>query len=110
MVPCSRTTFMKAAVKLISSCAVPSVRRSTGCLATDGDYIPLRVPTVRQLSMLSADTPDELVSIERPIRRIRPLVELTLASLTAGFLGLNVGDPAFQHSSFAKNRRHLLDH
>jgi transposase len=114
--------------------------------------------TVRQLSMLSAVSPDELVPARHPIRRIRPVVDLALSSLAPtfdamyaadgrpsippehllkgcllmalysirserqfcerlqndllfkGFLGLNVSEPAFDHSSFAKNRRRLLDH
>src|SRR6266536_3143305 len=118
----------------------------------------MRGSTMRQLSMLSAVTPDELVPVEHPIRRVRPMVDLALGSLAATFdamyaedgrpsippeyllkgcllmalysirserqfcerlqydllfkwfLGLNVSDPAFDHSSFAKNRRRLLDH
>ena len=118
----------------------------------------MRGSAIRQLSMLSAITPDELVPAVHPIRRIRPMVELALESLTPTFnamyaaegrpsippehllkgcllmalysirserqfcerlqydllfkwfLGLNVSDPAFDHSSFAKNRRRLLDH
>ena len=38
----------------------------------------MRGSTVRQLSMLSAVTPDELVPVLYPIRRIRPMVELAL--------------------------------
>jgi transposase len=118
----------------------------------------MRGSTVRQLSMLSAVSPDELVPARHPIRRIRPVVDLALSSLAPtfdamyaadgrpsippehllkgcllmalysirserqfcerlqydllfkGFLGLNVSEPAFDHSSFAKNRRRLLDH
>jgi len=118
----------------------------------------MRGSTMRQLSMLSAITPDELVPAQHPIRRIRPMVDLALASLESTFdkmyaaegrpsippehllkgcllmalysirserqfcerlqydllfkwfLGLNVSDPAFDHSSFAKNRRRLLEH
>ena len=118
----------------------------------------MRGSTVRQLSMLSAVTPDELVPATHPIRRIRPMVELALDSLAPTFdamyaaegrpsippehllkgcllmalysirserqfcerlqydllfkwfLGLNVSENAFDHSSFAKNRRRLLDH
>jgi transposase len=118
----------------------------------------MRGSTVRQLSMLNAVTADELVPINHPIRRVRPMVELALDSLAPSleamyaedgrpsippehllkgcllmalysirserqfcerlqydllfkwFLGLNVSEPAFDHSSFAKNRRRLLDH
>jgi transposase len=118
----------------------------------------MRGSAVRQLSLLSAVTPDELVTAEHPIRRVRPMVDLALDSLAATFdamyaadgrtsippehllkgcllmalysirserqfcerlqydllfkwfLGLNVSDDAFDHSSFAKNRRRLLDH
>jgi transposase len=118
----------------------------------------MRGSTMRQLSMLSAVTPDELVPLTHPIRRVRPMVERALDSLAPTFdamyaedgrpsippehllkgcllmalysirserqfcerlqydllfkwfLGLNVSEPAFDHSSFAKNRRRLLDH
>jgi transposase len=118
----------------------------------------MRGSTVRQLSMLSAVTPDELVPSEHPIRRVRPMVDLALGSLASTFdamyaedgrpsippehllkscllmalysirserqfcerlqydllfkwfLGLNVSESAFDHSSFAKNRRRLLEH
>jgi transposase len=118
----------------------------------------MRGSTERQLSMLSAVTPDELVPALHPIRRVRPMVDQALKSLaptfdamyaTEGrpsippehllkgcllmalysirserqfcerlqydllfkwFLGLNVSEDAFDHSSFAKNRRRLLDH
>ena len=36
----------------------------------------MRGSAIRQLSMLSATTPDELVPAVHPIRRIRPMVEL----------------------------------
>jgi len=45
----------------------------------------MRGSTVRQLSMLSAVTPDELVPATHPIRRIRPMVELALESLAPTF-------------------------
>jgi len=118
----------------------------------------MRGSTQRQLSMLSAVTPDDLVPALHPIRRVRPMVDQALKSLaptfdamyaTEGrpsippehllkgcllmalysirserqfcerlqydllfkwFLGLNVSEDAFDHSSFAKNRRRLLDH
>jgi transposase len=118
----------------------------------------MRGSALRQLSMLSAVTPDELVPLHHPIRRVQPMVERALDSLAPTFdamyaeegrpsippehllkgcllmalysirserqfcerlqydllfkwfLGLNVSEPAFDHSSFAKNRRRLLDH
>ncbi|MDQ6948297.1 MAG: IS5 family transposase [Actinomycetota bacterium] len=118
----------------------------------------MRGSTMRQLSMLSAVTPDELVPTLHPIRRVRPMVDQALESLAPTFeamyaeggrpsippehllkgcllmalysirserqfcerlqydllfkwfLGLNLNDAAFDHSSFAKNRRRLLDH
>jgi hypothetical protein len=45
----------------------------------------MRGSTVRQLSMLSAVTPDELVPSEHPIRRVRPVVDLALGSLASTF-------------------------
>lgn len=45
----------------------------------------MRGSTARQLSMLSAVTPDELVPAIHPIRRIRPMVELALESLAPTF-------------------------
>jgi transposase len=45
----------------------------------------MRGSTARQLSMLSAVTPDELVPASHPIRRIRPMVELALDSLAPTF-------------------------
>ena len=45
----------------------------------------MRGSTVRQLSMLSAVTPDELVPAVHPIRRIRPLVDQALESLAPTF-------------------------
>jgi hypothetical protein len=43
----------------------------------------MRGSTARQLSMLSAISPDELVPATHPIRRIWPMVELALESLGA---------------------------
>ena len=45
----------------------------------------MRGSTARQLSMLSAVTPDELIPTVHPIRRIRPMVELALDSLAPTF-------------------------
>ena len=45
----------------------------------------MRGSTVRQLSMLSAVTPDELVPAEHPIRRVRPMVDLALDRLAPTF-------------------------
>jgi hypothetical protein len=45
----------------------------------------MRGSTVRQLSMLSAVSPDELVPARHPIRRIRPVVDLALSSLAPTF-------------------------
>ena len=41
----------------------------------------MRGSAVRQLSMLSAVTPDELVPLAHPIRRVRPMIDLALDSL-----------------------------
>lgn len=41
----------------------------------------MRGKTVRQVTMLSATTPDDLVPQDHPIRRIKPVVEAVLSSL-----------------------------
>src|SRR3981081_2127746 len=117
----------------------------------------MRGSTKRQLSMLSAVTPDELVPALPRIRRVRPMVDQALKSLaptfdamyaTEGrpsippehllkgcllmalysirserqfcerlqydllfkwFLGLNISDAAFDHSTFSKNRTRLME-
>ncbi|MHB8613107.1 MAG: transposase [Candidatus Dormibacteraceae bacterium] len=46
----------------------------------------------RQLSMLSAVTPDELVPAAHPIRRIRPMVELALDSLAPTFDAMHAAE------------------
>ncbi|MGH7642417.1 MAG: IS5 family transposase [Candidatus Dormibacteria bacterium] len=118
----------------------------------------MRGTTARQVTMLGVIDPEQLISAEHPIRRIRPLVEAALAELEPTFrkmyaeigrpsippehllkscllmalysirserqfcerlrydllfkwfLGLNVEDEPFDHSSFAKNRQRLLQH
>ena len=45
----------------------------------------MRGSTVRQLSMLSPVTPDELVPALHPIRRVRPMVDHALESLAPTF-------------------------
>lgn len=57
----------------------------------------MRGSTARQISMLSAITPDELVPLDHPIRRIRPIVELALASLSRTFDAMYAEDgrPSF---------------
>ena len=117
----------------------------------------MRGRTSRQVTFLAL-TPDELISADHPIRRVKPFVEAALAELSpifdemyadggrpsvppehllkAGllmafysirserqfcerlqydllfkwFLDMNVEDPAFDQSSFAKNRERLLEH
>jgi transposase len=118
----------------------------------------MRGKPVRQVSMLTTTTPDDLVPQDHPIRRIKPVVEDVLRSmgptfdamyasngrvsvppehllkatvlmalftirserqfceqlrfnlLFKWFLDLNTEDPGFDHSTFSKNRRRLLQH
>lgn len=118
----------------------------------------MRGKPVRQMTMLAPTSPDELVPQDHPIRRIRPVVEEVLRSLSPTFdamyaekgrisvppehllkasllmalysirserqfcerlrydllfkwfLGLNVEDVGFDHSTFSKNRHRLLKH
>lgn len=117
----------------------------------------MRGRTIRQVTFLTV-TPDELISAEHPIRRVKQFVEAALAELSPlfdemyaeggrpsippehllkacllmafysirserqfcerlrydllfkWFLDLNVEDPAFDQSTFAKNRERLLEH
>jgi hypothetical protein len=48
----------------------------------------LRGTTMRQLSLLSMVTPDELVPAEHPIRRVLPMVDRALERLGLGLFGL----------------------
>ena len=118
----------------------------------------MRGRPVRQMTMLAPTSPDELVPQDHPIRRIKPVVEEVLRSLSPTFdamyaekgrisvppehllkasllmalysirserqfcerlrydllfkwfLGLNVEDVGFDHSTFSKNRYRLLRH
>jgi transposase len=118
----------------------------------------MRGKPVRQMTMLAPTSPEELVPEDHPIRRIRPVVEEVLSSLSPTFdamyaekgrisvppehllkasllmalysirserqfcerlrydllfkwfLGLNVEDVGFDHSTFSKNRHRLLKH
>jgi transposase len=118
----------------------------------------MRGKPVRQMTMLAPTSPDELVPQDHPIRRIKPVVEEVLGSLSPTFdamyaengrisvppehllkasllmalysirserqfcerlrydllfkwfLGLNVEDVGFDHSTFSKNRYRLLRH
>ena len=111
-----------------------------------------------QVEILSTLTPDELVPVDHPIRRIKAIVDRALAELDADFaamysrvgrpsiaperllkasllialytvrserqfcerlqydmlfkwfLDMNIGDPAFDPTTFSKNRERLLDH
>ena len=112
----------------------------------------------RQVTMLSALTPDQLVPHDHPIREIKPIVDRALSELTSTFnrmyaeigrpsippehllkacllialysirserqfcerlqydllfkwfLDLNIMDPAFDASTFSKNKERLLEH
>jgi transposase len=118
----------------------------------------MRGDPTNQTSMLLAVTPDQLVPADHPIRRIKPIVERTLAGLSPTFramyaatgrpsippehllkggllialysirserqfcerlrydllfkwfLDLNITDPAFDASTFSKNRERLMQH
>ncbi len=118
----------------------------------------MRGKTVRQVSMLMATTPDDLIPAEHPIRRIKVIVERALGELsptfdamyaTGGrasipperllkgsllialysirserqfcerlqydllfkwFLDMDIEEPAFDATSFTKNRERLLAH
>ncbi len=118
----------------------------------------MRGPVERQTAMLLGMTPDQLVPLGHPIRRIKPVVEQTLAHLSTTFarmyaisgrpsippehllkasllialysvrserqfcerlqydllfkwfLDLNITDPAFDASTFSKNRARLMEH
>ena len=118
----------------------------------------MRGQAERQSTMLFGMTPDQLVPVDHPIRRIKPIVEQALAHLSPTFttmyavggrpsippehllkasllialysvrserqfcerlqydllfkwfLDLNITDPAFDASTFAKNRQRLLEH
>jgi transposase len=112
----------------------------------------------KQVTMLCALTPDQLVPLDHPIREIKPIVDRALSGLSATFnrmyaevgrpsippehllkasllialysirserqfcerlqydllfkwfLDLNIMDPAFDASSFSKNKERLLEH
>jgi transposase len=118
----------------------------------------MRGPQEPQANMLLGVTPDDLVPVDHPIRRIRAIADAALAELsptftamyaTKGrrsvppehllkgtllmalysmrserqfcerlqydllfkwFLGLNISDRAFDHTTFSKNRKRLLEH
>ena len=118
----------------------------------------MRGQAERQSRMLFGVTPDQLVPLDHPIRRIKPIVEQALAHLSPTFartyadggrpsippehllkasllialysvrserqfcerlqydllfkwfLTLNITDPAFDASTFSKNRQRLLEH
>ena len=118
----------------------------------------MRGQTEKQVVMLSAVTPDQLVPQDHPIRQIKPIVDRALSELSATFsrmyaevgrpsippehllkacllialysirserqfcerlqydllfkwfLDLNIVDPAFDASTFSKNRERLLQH
>lgn len=118
----------------------------------------MRGSKVQQVTMLGLLSPEQLIPLTHPIRRIKPIVEAALVELEPGFesmyarvgrpsippehllkgcvlmalysirserqfcerlqydllfkwfLDLNVEDPAFDHSTFAKNRDRLLEH
>jgi transposase len=118
----------------------------------------MRGKAEKQISMLSALTPEQLVPQDHPIRRIKPIVDRALSELSPTFnrmyadlgrpsippehllkasllialysirserqfcerfqydllfkwfLDLNIMDPAFDASSFSKNKERLLEH
>lgn len=118
----------------------------------------MRGKAVRQVTMLTTTTPDDLVPADHPIRRIKPIVERALRELTPTFdamyaksgrpsipperllkasllialysirserqfcerlqydmlckwfLDMDIADPAFDPTTFTKNRERLLAH
>src|SRR5215472_135586 len=82
----------------------------------------MRGSTDRQVTMLALVDPDQLIPADHPLKASLLMAFYSIRSerqfcerlqydlLFKWFLGLNVEDEAFDHSSFAKNRERLLEH